>query len=176
MKKFWLILILISLFLALPISYPIWQYTPLPKLVQFPWRFLSLTVFAVAVLSRHLSKRIAFLLAIITIIISIPFLEVTKTFYPEGFYTTNDDSTTVKNEYMPRWVKIDPTNRPAERQTVYFPGVKVIIDGREIEPQYDGNGIITTKGEIVFRETPLRLFADLISLTGIIFIIILLIL
>ena len=77
---------------------------------------------------------------------------------------------------MPKWVKIDPTNRPAERQTVYFPGVKVIVNGREIEPQYDDNGIITTKGEIIFRETPVRLVADLISLTGIIFIIILLIL
>ncbi len=176
MKKFWLILVLISLFFCLPISYPIWQYTPLPKLVQFPWRFLSLTVFCVAVLASRFPKKIGILLVIITIISSLPFLQVTRTFYPDSYYSTNDDSTTIKNEYMPKWVKIDPTNRPAERQTVYFPGVKVIVNGREIEPQYDDNGIITTKGEIIFRETPVRLVADLISLTGIIFIIILLIL
>ena len=44
-------------FLCLPISYPIWQYTPLPKLVQFPWRFLSLTVFCVAVLASRLPEK-----------------------------------------------------------------------------------------------------------------------
>lgn len=176
MKKFWIILILISIFFSFPVSYPIWQYTPLPKLVQFPWRFLSLTVFCVAVFAGYLPKKIALLLAMVTIIISIPFLQVSKTFYSEGFYTTNDDSTTVKNEYMPKWVKIDPTNRPAERQTVYFPGVKVIVNGREVEPEFNDNGIVTTKGEIVFRETPVRLFADLISLAGAAIILVLLIL
>lgn len=171
MKKFWFILILISLFFSLPISFPIWQYSPLPKLIQFPWRFLSLTTFCVAVLASRFPKKIGVLLVIITIIASLPFFQVTRTFYPDSYYSTNDDSTTIKNEYMPKWVKTDPTNRSTERQTVYFPGVKVIVNGQEVEPEYDDNGIITTKGEVVFRETPVRLFADLLSLIGIIVII-----
>ncbi|MBI4099913.1 hypothetical protein HY440_02800, partial [Candidatus Microgenomates bacterium] len=83
-----------------------------------------------------------------------------------GYYTTNDDTTTVQNEYMPKGVKIDPVNRPSTPATVYFPGVKVIVAGREIEPEIDDNGIVKTPGPIVFRETPLRLVADLASLFG----------
>ena len=162
------ILVLVSLFLASPLSAFFWQHLPLPQLVQFPWRFLSLTAFAVAVLAKK-HRWLLFL-----IILAIPFLKTTPTFHPESYYTTNDDSTTVKNEYMPKWVKIDPANRPSTPTAVYFPGVKVIVDGHEVEPEISDNGMVKTSSPIVFRETPLRLFADFLTVVGILTCVILL--
>ncbi len=166
MTKFWTLLILISLFLSLPISTPIWQYSPLPHLVQFPWRFVSLTTFALAVLAARLPKKIGVVVTILVVILALPYLKVERTFHPESYYTTNDDTTTVKNEYMPKGVKIDPTNRPATPQTVYFPGIKVIVNGQEVEPEVDDNGMVKNPGPIVFRETPIRLFADFLTILG----------
>lgn len=160
------ILILISLFLASPISLFIWQHSPLPRLVQFPWRFLALTAFALAVLAGRLQKKLGILIAVVVVISATPFLKTERTFHPESYYTTNDDTTTVQNEYMPKWVKTDPQNRPVEKKTVYFPGIKVIVNGQEVEPEVDDNGIVKTPGPIVFRETPLRLFADALTLFG----------
>lgn len=40
-----------SIFMALPISAPIWQHVPLLPFVQFPWRFLGLGSFFVALLA-----------------------------------------------------------------------------------------------------------------------------
>lgn len=167
MTKFWLALILISLFFSLSVSAPIWQYSLLPKLVQFPWRFLALTAFAVAVLA----KKYPWLLLVV--VFSPPFLQTTPTFHPESYYTTNDDTTTVQNEYMPKWVKVDPTKRPEDPKMVYFPGVKVVVSGAEIEPEIDDNGLVKTPGQIVFRETPLRLFADAVSFAAITFLLVL---
>lgn len=163
-------LILLSVFLALPISTLIWQYSPLPRFIQFPWRFLALTTFFLAVFASRLPKKLGILVAILIIISSMPFLKVDRTFHPESFYTTNDDSTTVKNEYMPKWVKTDPTNRPPIPTTIYFPGVKVVVNGQEVEPEINNNGVIITPGKIVFRETPLHIFADLLIILGIIII------
>lgn len=161
------ILVLVSLFLASPLSLFFWQHLPLPQLVQFPWRFLALTAFSLAIFAGRLPKKIATLVTVLVIIFTLPYLKIDRAFHPESFYTTNDDTTTVKNEYMPKWVKIDPTNRSIVQQTVYFPGVKVVVNGQEVEPEIDANGIIKTPGPVVFRETPLRLLADLLSLFGI---------
>lgn len=166
------ILILISLFFALPISGIFWQILPLPKLVQFPWRFLSLTTFALAVFLGRLPKKIAIIATILVIFSAIPFLKVERTFHPEDYYTTNDATTTVQDEYMPKWVKTNPQNRPAESKTVYFPGVKVVVNGQEVEPEVDNNGMVATPGKIVFRETPVRLLADYLTLFGVLIILI----
>lgn len=161
------ILVIISLFFASPLSLFFWQHLPLSQLVQFPWRFLALTTFAFAIFVAQLPKKMAILTTILVVIFALPYLKVERTFKSESFYTTNDDTTTVKREYMPRWVKIDPTNRPPTPATVYFPGVKVIMNGQEVEPEVDANGIVKTPGKIVFRETPLRFFADILTVLGI---------
>jgi len=124
--------LIISVFFTLPVSDIFWQILPLPKLVQFPWRFLALTTFALAVLVGRLPKRIAIIVAVLTILLALPFLKIDRTFYPESYYTTNDDTTTVQNEYMPKGVKVLPTQRSETPKTVYFPGIKVIVNGQEV--------------------------------------------
>ncbi len=148
---------LIALFFTLPFSAFIWQNTPLSKLIQFPWRILSVVVFTTAVLSGYLIKinkffALIIILAVFNGLLVLKFNSVEK---PAGFYETNDDTTTVKNEYMPKWVKVDPQNRPAIKQTVYFPG-HVITD-------FDENGVIKSTQPVKFQETPPRLIADIVS-------------
>lgn len=160
--KFFVITTLISLFLALPVSGIIWQNSPLDRLTQFPWRFLAVTSFGVSILVSKLNFRISIIVALIVIVLGLFSLKIDRTFKPDSYYETNDDTTTVKNEYMPKWVKTDPTSRSNDQKTVYFPGIKSVTMGKEIEPLVDDNGMVT--GAIVFRETPIRFFANALSI------------
>ncbi|MCL4390456.1 MAG: hypothetical protein M1484_00430 [Patescibacteria group bacterium] len=181
-------LIIISLFFALPVSAPVWQHSLLPKVVQFPWRFLSITIFVLAVLIGRMPKKLGVILMIITIVFAVPFLRVVRTFHPEGFYTTNDDSTTVKNEYDNRWLTVNPVSRPDKEMVwltptkiqvnkMYFPGLETFVDGVKTPIDYQTNGLVqltVSPGSHVvtthFTETPVRLFADLLTVLGILII------
>lgn len=177
-------LILISLFLASPLSFFLWQSLPLPKLIQFPWRFLALTCFAAAVFIGRLPKKLAVLLTVIVILASLPFFKTERSFYPESYYTTNDDSTTVKDEYNTKWLTVNIKNKPDQEVVqlsptrirvykMYFPGLEAFVDGTKTPIDYQTNGLIelnvspsphtvTTR----FVETPVHLFADSLTLIG----------
>ena len=107
---------LISIFLATPISTALWNFLP-TSFVQFPFRLLSIAIFCVAFLAAYLvsilsGKKRLILIGVIFILISVSirgylFPEKYQD-YPDSFYSTNQDTTTVKNEYMPMWVKNVP--------------------------------------------------------------------
>lgn len=110
---FFVILSFLVIFMSLPISQPFWNFLPV-SFIQFPFRVLSILIVAVAFLSAVVTSQfkknvkgiLAILISGIFILSAIPFLTVT--FYqnnPNSFYATNQDTTTVKNEYMPKWVK-----------------------------------------------------------------------
>lgn len=187
---------LISLYLSSPYSALIWQHSPLPQLVQFPWRFLSITVFTSAILLGfvvHKINRLLFTipLAIIIILLSLPAITVIPLDKPDDYYSTNDATTTVKNEYMPIWVKTDPAIATDQKyiylnpttirvNLVYFPGLKVYVNNKEVAFNYERSGLpeitvipgshqVTTK----FQETPERLAADFISLFALVLLILL---
>jgi hypothetical protein len=128
--------------------------------------------------------------------------------FPDSFYSTNQDTTTVKNEYMPSWVKEIPqvmatakvqnlsgqeainllqstpsktifsvflsTQKTIQVNTVYFPGWYAYVNGRRAEIVYNNpRGLINLrldKGvnnvEVEFKETPVRLLSDLVSIIG----------
>lgn len=48
-------ILLLSIIFMLPISYPIWKNLPLLPFVQFPWRFLSWSIFAMAAIGGAVS-------------------------------------------------------------------------------------------------------------------------
>jgi len=85
--------------------------------IQFPFRFLSLAIIPTAFLAATLISVLKGKQKIIVgvVILALVFLS-SKQFltpsafqnYPDSFYSTNQDSTTVKNEYMPKWVKKVP--------------------------------------------------------------------
>ncbi len=123
-KFFMLAVGTISVFLSLPISSFIWKLLPV-AFVQFPFRFLSIAILTVAFLSAFIvaqvkssNKRlvIALILFIALWFSASPFMKPSIFFDKgEGFYSTNEATTTVQNEYMPKWVKENPKEHFREK-------------------------------------------------------------
>lgn len=113
----------LSLFFSLPLSAPLWELLPV-SFFQFPFRFLSVTILCASFLTACFISALPSKLKVIVgaliwllILISaepfmLPFRYLDK---GEGFYTTNEDTTTVRSEYMPRWVKTFPAKRPNQK-------------------------------------------------------------
>lgn len=117
---------LVSFFLTLGISSQIWE-TSLSSLVQFPFRFLSVVMLGLAFLSafqieklRERVRGIALIVIILLTFISAKdFLTPTKfQNYDDSFYSTNQATTTVKNEYMPKWIKEIPFSYPSKVEAI----------------------------------------------------------
>lgn len=123
-----LIIYILSLFFALPISELFWSNQIVAKLFQFPYRFLAINIFVAPwliaeVIHRFLLKRKLFLYILIMLIIS-PVYRITKIetiSRSEGYYTTNEATTTVADEYMPYWV-IDKPNKHAQNKIDFYQG------------------------------------------------------
>lgn len=211
----------ITLFLMTSSSNPIWQTITIFQKFQFPWRFLSVTVFLSALMGGILLslisdkyKKLALLIFIVSLLVvnrdywhAQGFLQKKESFY-SGIY----DSTTDTGESAPIWSVRFMEKRPRSKaeiiegygkiteinrrivsreyrvialdkvrileNTLYFPGWTVLVDGKKQEIEFqDQNhrGLITFnvgKGEhfvnIIFKETKIRLFSDIVSLIGVI--------
>lgn len=111
---------ILSLFFSIELSKPLWNFLPV-SFIQFPFRFLSITILSTAFLTAVslsvLPKNLKFITLVILLLLlgfsAKPFLSPSL-FFDKGdsFYSTNEGTTTVKNEYMPKWVKIAPSKRP----------------------------------------------------------------
>jgi hypothetical protein len=195
-KRSWVVYMMIfflfiSLFLAYPISQFLWTDTVLGKFIQFPFRFLSVSIVCFSYLGAFLfnsitsNKNIITFVSVVAIIaIVIPFLlKVEHIDKPDDYYATNVDTTTVKNEYMPKWVntfsdqlsqqKIERVNADTlQINTIYWPGHKVVVDGSEVPVDYNNEyGFMRIKTnsppesvKVNFQETPLRIAADAVSI------------
>jgi len=211
-----LFVVIISIFLGSQPSAFLWKFLP-STFVQFPFRFLSLTIPSVAFLAACIvsifSNKIKISLGLL-IVLLLSISAITYLFpnsyqnFPDSFYSTNQNTTTVKNEYMPSWVKEIPQvmvpvkvqnlsgqetinllqstpsktvfsvvltmERAIQVNTIYFPGWYAYVNGRRAEIVYNNpRGLINlrlNKGvnnvEVVFKETPVRLFSDLVSIIG----------
>lgn len=218
---FFITIFLLAIFLSTPLSAFFWKIFPWSYLFQYPFRFLSLTLPASAFLAafvfeKSFQKRKTIwwgLILIILFFFSLPFVQPAEFVQKEeGFYLTNEHSTTIHNEFMPTWVKIHPTERFKEKievvegrgeikefkdvvkriefktdtdepitvrvNTLYYPGWQVLVDGKKAPFSFENErGVIEIpieEGEhqvlVEFKETPMRLLADLISLASLIFI------
>jgi len=112
-----------GLFLSLPLSFPIWRIGFITSVVQFPYRFLVLPVLfgpwiVAAALERLRGVKLIFLVGIFVVLwihgavgqlSDIQFVDRNP-----GYYVTNEGTTTVANEYMPRWVSDIPHKRAVE--------------------------------------------------------------
>lgn len=108
----------ISLFLSVQASTFLWKILPV-SFIQFPFRFLSITIlgasFLVACLLSIFPKNITYVgvLVMLSLIFQSNFIKPSEfVAREEGFYTTNMASTTVQNEYMPKWVVVGPIQKP----------------------------------------------------------------
>jgi uncharacterized membrane protein YfhO len=92
------------------------------------------------------------LLAIIAsgvlILLSLPYQGSVSVVRPEGFYSTNEATTTVRNEYMPRWVSYVPAIRKQERIEVFNGNAKINI---RLVTTEQINAIIHAKEESILQ-------------------------
>lgn len=117
-----------SVILATPLTGFLWQNVWFSKLFQFPSRFLAISLTTGAWLvsyvmelyaRKHTGKLIIFF-AVLWVAPLVSFLGTIKIAnQPLGFYTTNEATTTVSDEYMPRWVTIKPTSHPSQKIVFY---------------------------------------------------------
>lgn len=122
--KFWLAAFWLVFFFMLPVSGMLWRLFPVHGLIQFPWRLLALMAFISAVLAGFIIFQIRWKWQLPLVIFSGAFLIFQSFQYarpsefinrPLGFYTTNEDTTTVQAEYTPIWVKEMPEKRASQK-------------------------------------------------------------
>ncbi|OGH10229.1 MAG: hypothetical protein A2152_00975 [Candidatus Levybacteria bacterium RBG_16_35_6] len=132
---YFFLLFIIFGFLSLSLSQSIWGLIPFTGVIQFPFRLLSVVCLAMAYL---VSYEIDFFKKKLKTIVVIIFLFLIFTsskdfiypksfqYYPDTFYSTNLDTTTVKNEYMPKWVKNVPQSLSKEKVEVLKGEAKIL--------------------------------------------------
>ncbi len=118
MTVVFIIVALFCIFLASSFSAPFWEFLPV-SFIQFPFRLLSLALICVAFLLAFSLSQIPIkfrigagvLLVIATMYFSKDYL-LPKNFnlQDDSFYSTNEATTTVMDEYMPRWVAKKPSS------------------------------------------------------------------
>ncbi len=211
---FFLILGFGGILLSSKASLILWNFLP-SSFIQFPFRFLSYLILSISFLSSYLIYslkgyiRFFILVFLIGILIYSSFSYLLpKEFFNKGdnFYSTNEGTTTVHDEYMPIWVKSIPNEHFKNKveiksgdgeiknlvfnnkrisfdynaiessiirvNTIYYPGWHAYIDDKEMVIDYSNEkgvmDIHLTPGEnkvvIVFSETPLRKYCDLVTI------------
>lgn len=90
----------------------VWKLVPFADIIQYPWRLLSVVVFAAAYLcasSIDSSTKKTTLMVIVTTVAVVSTLPYTQPKevknLPDTYYSTNEDTTTIRDEYLPLWVK-----------------------------------------------------------------------
>lgn len=214
---FWLVGI-VGIFMATNASQFLWRNNFLQQFVQFPFRFLSLTIpgaaFVAACTMHAFRKNLMLSILLIALLGFSTFSYIFPKTYdmsPDSFYATNMDTTTVQNEYMPVWVQkrlpydtekihiadkngqvtifkekgtfmsaqvISPHATTVQVGFIYFPGWNIWVDGKKIaiHPS-ERTGLLSFsmpsgshRVQVFFGETPIRLFADAISIVSILLI------
>lgn len=112
-----------GILMSVAVSYPVWKLPYVGQLVQFPYRFLVLPVllgpWVVAMALERTGGWQRTLLCIVFLLIWIQgagreLQRISFVNRSTGYYTTNEATTNVANEYMPKWVSDVPLSRPVE--------------------------------------------------------------
>lgn len=176
--------LVVSIFLMLGISRPVWEAVKPLQLIQYPWRLLSfvipVTAYAAAYWVQNLKKKAwALGIALVSIMFAVSYANPVR-YEPrnEAYYMSRPNFTrgtsSMGNSFSTIWTgwKDAPATKSA---TLYFPGWKAFVGGREVPIEND-RGVIKVLApegvspELRFTETPVRAIADIISLvaTGVI--------
>jgi hypothetical protein len=114
---------LLAIFFASAISAPFWSVSQVARIIQFPYRFLGIA----GILGSYFVARVidgrkniwvsgAVFCAVGVLWYGVntlsPVRFITR---PEGYYSTNEATTTVADEYLPKWVTSRPEKRSYER-------------------------------------------------------------
>ncbi|OGG24468.1 hypothetical protein A3A79_04770 [Candidatus Gottesmanbacteria bacterium RIFCSPLOWO2_01_FULL_43_11b] len=185
-----LLVSVLILFLMLEASIPVWNIIPALQFIQYPWRLLSVFIPLSAYLGAYIAGRnrvVATVLAVITLLVSVRYAQpVIYESRGDEYYLSKreftDGTTSVGNSFSTLWLTWQK-ERPAQvfekgqgesviANISYYPGWTVVVDGRKTEVK-EANGRIqfevppeAQNYELRFRETPLRLVSDGISIVS----------
>lgn len=129
-KWFFGMIFLFTVFMVLPVSGFLWNIPFLTRVIQFPYRLLSISVcigtwFVAYVCdnAKNIPKYVFIILFLALAIwgVASESRQIRRTVEPEGYYTTNEATTTVRDEYMPKWVSVKPLVR-AQKRYNFFSG------------------------------------------------------
>lgn len=113
--------LLLLVALILPVSLPFWQNAPLFSDVDFPWRVLGPAIFFVSLplgmlTMKKLTTLLGAILLLVAIFATLPYAKAQNVSdFPDGYYFTNEATTTSTDELMPIWVKEKPKERAPEK-------------------------------------------------------------
>jgi len=124
---FFLSLFGLLLFFVLPVSAVFWRIPILTHIIQFPYRLLSVSIFTgawlTAYVANHYHKQFVWMVCVFVGVgvwnAMTTFRSIVYIHEPEGYYTTNEATTTVADEYMPKWVSIKPSVHAPSRLEFY---------------------------------------------------------
>lgn len=123
-----------SIVMILPISKPVWEQISRYLYFDFPWRFLSLAVFAgslAAALAIGRLKRLSWLLAIFLLLVAFytnrNHLHVNQyVYHDDSFYINNLQTTNMFDEYRPKTIDHNYLQKRRERFEVDEQTVTII--------------------------------------------------
>ncbi|MEK7573059.1 MAG: hypothetical protein AAB531_01400 [Patescibacteria group bacterium] len=110
--SYFLTVSILAFFITTPLSDFMWKTSFLQSYVQFPFRFASVLIltssYIIAAFLNNLKIKesliFAFIILAALFFSSKDFIfPQSYQYHPDTFYSTNRDTTTVKNEYMPKW-------------------------------------------------------------------------
>ena len=115
-------ILIISAFFISQLSGIFWRLDILQLLVQFPYRLFIFWIISGAWIVAYVSERwtkVGILLALVSVLWmgygSVEYWNAENIVREDGYFSTNEGTTTVANEYMPTWVSILPNRRTDER-------------------------------------------------------------
>lgn len=105
-----------------------WKSVFFNRFIQFPYRMLSLLfvagpwlfAFFLTAIKSNKKKWIGIGVVSVLFCMNIPLLwNVRSVVRDEGYYTTNEGTTTVQDEYMPKWVREQPKERTSDPLVIF---------------------------------------------------------
>lgn len=130
---YYLLLFYSSIFLILPTSSFFWNIFSRITVIDFTWRLLPVTIFAVSVLAGLFISRVKFpsLVVVLLIILALyanrNHLRINQSLdWPESFYLQLVRTTNTFDEYTPKWVRWEVLEKPKPK--VVFSNDKAKID------------------------------------------------
>ncbi|HVZ58486.1 MAG TPA: 6-pyruvoyl-tetrahydropterin synthase-related protein [Patescibacteria group bacterium] len=121
----------LSILLMFSFSAVVWQL-PFLKEINYPWTLLGILGFLVSLSAGFLwtkfkaGKYILIVCCALAIFMILPYAKPSEFFDKgDGYYLTNEGTTTSSQELMPLWVKTQPTQSPAQKVEVISGSSKI---------------------------------------------------
>lgn len=167
-----LLLLFFSLFIMTKNAEIVWQSATILQKFQFPWRFMSVTVFLIAVLGGVVvaSIRKKYQLLFVSIVVSVSVLSTFPMWrareyktYPSSFFADIYNSTTDTGESSPIWSVRFMESRP-EKHAYLVPASGTIVPGKRITTER--NYHISVSNPVRFIENTLYFPGWQVSING----------